>query len=871
MKFIEDLISCRLYPANKKIFAPINLKSKQKGAAIMLLAPSNTSAEDMLGLPYIYNPNYFRSYYIARDVTAYIDHNRIEIESEMEDDSLQESFYFKDDNKKISVDYDSSCSITTRKYIDDTILDSKWLKNMYGQLHASKYVSNIACTVYEYRSFEELNRKLGTKHIHGYANDISVHIISESSYNKEDGEYEHYVKHEFCSMIIHNMNPNINPAICSIICGYLSDQYKDDVDDIKSSGPKASLTLSKLVEKKGFGVIDQMIRDNDISPLANYAGGASLKTIMGLFEASMSSSERKSLNDSDFGIPDQRKYPLNDEAHVRSANKMFNHVDSEHEAELAKRIKSAMKKFGITDVEVGKANKFSKYYSQKKSVNEATVTIKNITKVVSDKDGYKRCKKVFDAMSKEDQNYACPHGYADSERTVYRDIIEGKNGKAGFLEAHMFTPDSNYIYITIAVDKDLRGTGVADQLVTKMMQTMKMNHPTKTLIWKVDKENIASIKLAERHGFKWDVNHEKLVYKLSGEALYESCIAPVVSVQDLENDGYSMNENFLRVGSAKEGFMVFFNEADAKYDSMIKRYIFKERIKNVGMVKAMYDRVRANNPWLMYTFPSIKQYKEKNIFVDISYYNNLFLNSRSVITMSPEKKVKIYWDFMNRLINNKEIDDVYPKKTIFINIDPGVWGTEDVDAFVDYKQNLNPISVLFRLLYKDPIAIKQEWGNKRFLFCAKRGYFTIDFTTFGFKHIARIKKHLRKLFSSTEPIIDDEDPKSSLAPDEDSPTVIATKLSEKIGDSMGVEIPVSVDGSGSSGNNHPLESDVDKLDDLVLYSGGYPTISSEKQAFVAVMGDSTEDIINIITGDKTIGKRSILSNAETITSYVKID
>ena len=88
---------------------------------------------------------------------------------------------------------------------------------------------------------------------------------------------------------------------------------------------------------------------------------------------------------------------------------------------------------------------------------------------------------------------------------------------------------------------------------------------------------------------------------------------------------------------------------------------------------------------------------------------------------------------------------------------------------------------------------------------------------------------------------------------------------------MGVEIPVSVDGSGSSGNNHPLESDVDKLDDLVLYSGGYPTISSEKQAFVAVMGDSTEDIINIITGDKTIGKRSILSNAETITSYVKID
>lgn len=80
-------------------------------------------------------------------------------------------------------------------------------------------------------------------------------------------------------------------------------------------------------------------------------------------------SKRSDLSDSEFGVPDKRKFPLDTEAHVRSAIKFFNYVDPEDEEELSKRIIESMKKFNITDVKVGKNNRFGKYYHS--SINES--------------------------------------------------------------------------------------------------------------------------------------------------------------------------------------------------------------------------------------------------------------------------------------------------------------------------------------------------------------------------------------------------------------------------------------------------------------------------------------------------------------------
>lgn len=80
-----------------------------------------------------------------------------------------------------------------------------------------------------------------------------------------------------------------------------------------------------------------------------------------LLESKLKSKQRNELDDSEFGIPSQRRFPLNDEAHVRAAIRMFNHVDKEHEAELARNIICKMKEYNIPNDVVGENNRLKNY------------------------------------------------------------------------------------------------------------------------------------------------------------------------------------------------------------------------------------------------------------------------------------------------------------------------------------------------------------------------------------------------------------------------------------------------------------------------------------------------------------------------------
>lgn len=64
-------------------------------------------------------------------------------------------------------------------------------------------------------------------------------------------------------------------------------------------------------------------------------------------ESVLSAKERDELKDSEFGIPELRQYPLNDEVHVKQAVKMFSHAPKKYRNELAKRIIAKANKFGI--------------------------------------------------------------------------------------------------------------------------------------------------------------------------------------------------------------------------------------------------------------------------------------------------------------------------------------------------------------------------------------------------------------------------------------------------------------------------------------------------------------------------------------------
>lgn len=79
------------------------------------------------------------------------------------------------------------------------------------------------------------------------------------------------------------------------------------------------------------------------------------------------------IKESNYGVPEEKKFPLPDEKHVLSAIKFFNYVKPEYEQELASNINKKIKEFDMKDkVNVGDKNRFKKYW------NESTISSESV-------------------------------------------------------------------------------------------------------------------------------------------------------------------------------------------------------------------------------------------------------------------------------------------------------------------------------------------------------------------------------------------------------------------------------------------------------------------------------------------------------------
>src|SRR5574344_301575 len=157
------------------------------------------------------------------------------------------------------------------------------------------------------------------------------------------------------------------------------DHYKDRVNTIASDIKNLNTAYSKIVD---YVKNQPSTTEDKVTPSNTPSTNAPTQTTTvtnqtnvtgtpntvqtgesAIFYEYMSSAVRKGLPDSEFGLPEDRKYPLDTEARVRSAIKFFNKCDSNKEKELARNIKKAIKKFNIK-VNVGKENRFSNYYTE---------------------------------------------------------------------------------------------------------------------------------------------------------------------------------------------------------------------------------------------------------------------------------------------------------------------------------------------------------------------------------------------------------------------------------------------------------------------------------------------------------------------------
>jgi hypothetical protein len=77
-----------------------------------------------------------------------------------------------------------------------------------------------------------------------------------------------------------------------------------------------------------------------------------------LCESDLDAAQRERIPEEEFGLPEEKKYPLHDAAHVRSAIAYFRHCPEGKKKKLAQRIMAAARKHGVEvspDSEVAKA------------------------------------------------------------------------------------------------------------------------------------------------------------------------------------------------------------------------------------------------------------------------------------------------------------------------------------------------------------------------------------------------------------------------------------------------------------------------------------------------------------------------------------
>ena len=244
--------------------------------------------------------------------------------------------------------------------------------------------------------------------------------------------------------------------------------------------------------------------------------------------------KRSELPDSVFGIPQERKYPMPDEKHTRSAIKLFNHVDPKYEEQLAKAVIKNMKKYGIDGSVVGPNNRLRKYlpkdmikesyidesvssavskdYKQKGYIKLSSLKKTHITEFIINK--YKKEYPVLrHVRCKDTDEYVCD-GY----------MWFKENDLVCYVGSCQYTDDNTKWIVSLEILPEYRGYGLSNQILDFCIKNMKCRYLS------VNKNNELAKKIYDKYGFK-TYHEDKTMYYMTLDNI-SSSIESMISITE---------------------------------------------------------------------------------------------------------------------------------------------------------------------------------------------------------------------------------------------------------------------------------------------------------------------------------------------------
>lgn len=257
----------------------------------------------------------------------------------------------------------------------------------------------------------------------------------------------------------------------------------------------------------------------------------------------------------------------------------------------------------------------------------------------------------------------------------------------------------------------------------------------------------------------------------------------IVEASDLPINEITLDKKYTpEFNLSEDSFLLSYNEADqiideaSEYDNKLKLMLYKDRIRNNKEALRIFKTAKENDKNIQKTFLNIDKYKGLNLFVDLYYYNDLFLKN---VKLMPLKANDMYLKFISNIITDPRYDKDYKQKSVFIPVKISEYGnTIKKNTFAwDYHNNINILSALSKAIKTSNPELKKLDGYT-FTFIGNNGYFKTD-------KISEMKYSqfiiLIKRLYNKDNIIDADESK-------DSPKAIKTNIINTIEDTKNVEI-----------------------------------------------------------------------------------
>jgi hypothetical protein len=328
-----------------------------------------------------------------------------------------------------------------------------------------------------------------------------------------------------------------------------------------------------------------------------------------------------------------------------------------------------------------------------------------------------------------------------------------------------------------------------------------------------------------------------------------------ISLINYINEDYVATDEYIRT----KNNITYFGEASS--DSQLKKLLYRERLRNNKEVFLLYDRIKEEVPDIKYTYINYERYKQNNLFVDLFYYNRIFFENNMY---KMDRGINLYLDLLSKFINDNRLKEAgYDNKIVFIPIQD--WDINPETKMWMYNEDINPVSVFFRLMNTNIPKLKNIFNDIDFVFVTDRMYFKVNFSEFNSDDVQRflfLFKSLRNNESFLTSELDDGDMK------QDSNKAIVNTILDDIESSQNIKM------YGLTGDNKQKQAN-DKGTSVVVPSGETDDskvikIDADKKELIdkvekaAEKSNTVDDALDILDKDEEFKKMLLDLSSEEI-------